>query len=362
MSSTSHRLVAAMFVLSALPAFGQGESAVPLLGHGGARYRLESSWAKVKPTVGPVINAHALAEDRDGRIYLVTDHPQNDFLVFEKNGDYVRAIRAGLGGGHGLEIFESGGREYLLHIDCGWHFAAEGWNPSAGQGRVTLLTTSGKVIRKFATPAELGVKDGKFMPCDAAHTPAGTLLIADGYGSNYIYEYSLEGALLNKWGGPSRSAANLSNAHGISIDADDPRGPLVWVPSRSENQIKAFRLDGSYLETLDLPGTFAGQLVFRGDKIYTAVCWSKEKGTGKRLANSGFVLVLDRKSKRVISAPGGSEPVYLEGKLQPLHQTVPIFKHCHDLYVDRAGDIYVGEWNAERRYPYKLVLEGSGSR
>lgn len=362
MTPIHRRLCAVLLSLSVLPAAGQGKEPVPLLGHGGARYRLDASWAKVAPAVAPVINAHAMAGDRAGRLYLVTDHPQNDFLVFEPDGTFVRSIRAGLGGGHGLEIFESGGREYLLHIDCGWHFAAEGWNPSAGEGRVTLLTTSGKVVRKFPTPAELGVKDGKFMPCDAAFTPSGTILIADGYGSNFIYEYSLDGALLNKWGGPGTGAAGLSNAHGISIDPEDPRGPMVWVPSRSQNQIKAFTLDGKYVETLDLPGTFAGQLVFRGDKIYTAVCWSKEKGTGKRLANSGFVLVLDRKTKRVISAPGGSEPVYVEGKLQPIHQTTPVFKHGHDLYVDRAGDIYVGEWNAERRYPYKLLLERSGSR
>ena len=326
------------------------------IGHDPARYRVDMKWAKTNPSIAPVINSHALAEGRDGRIYLVTDHPQNDFIVFEKDGRYVRSISKGLGGGHGLEIFEKDGVEYLLHIDCGWHFAAEGWNPKAGQGRVTLLTTAGDLVRKFPTPQELGINEGKFMPCDAAYTPSGTLLIADGYGSNFIYEFTLEGKLIKKWGGPTKDAANLSNAHGISIDANDPRGPLVWVPSRSESQIKAFTLDGTHLETIDLPGAFAGQLVFRDDKIYTAVCWSKENGTGKKLNQSGFVLVLDRKTKRVLSAPGGSQPIYISGKLQPIYQTESIFKHCHDLYVDSAGDIYVGEWNADRRYPWKLSL------
>ena len=39
-----------------------------------------------------------------------------------------------------------------------------------------------------------------------------------------------------------------------------------------------------------------------------------------------------------------------------MFQKQAVFKHCHDLYVDSAGDIYVGEWNAERRYPAKLSL------
>ena len=353
------RLLSACVVTVAASALAQNNSISPdgvIIGHGSARYRVDMKWAKADPAVAPVINSHALAEGRDGRIYLVTDHPLNDFIVFEKDGRYVRSISQGLGGGHGLEIFEKDGTEYLLHIDCGWHFAAEGWNPKAGQGRVTLLTTAGDVVRKFPTPQELGINEGKSMSCDAACTTGGTLLIADGYGSNFIYEFTLEGKLIKKWGGPTKDDANLSNAHGISIDATDPRGPLVWVPSRSQSQIKAFTLDGTYVDTIDLPGTFAGQLVFRDDKIYTAVCWSKENGTGKKLNQSGFVLVLDRKTKRVLSAPGGSEPIYTDGEIQPMHQTEAVFKHCHDLYVDSTGDIYVGEWNADRRYPWKLTL------
>jgi len=55
----------------------------------------------------------------------------------------------------------------------------------------------------------------------------------------------------------------------------------------------------------------------RKDRIYTVVCWSKENGTGKNLGQSGFVVVLDRKTKKVISALGGNEPIYKDGKLQP---------------------------------------------
>ncbi|MEN9536037.1 MAG: hypothetical protein RLZZ178_34, partial [Verrucomicrobiota bacterium] len=95
----------------------------PVLGHGAVRYTLDLGWAKADPAVAPIVNAHALAEDKAGRIYLVTDHPKNDFIVFEKDGRYVRSIRAGLGGGHGLEIFEKDGVEYLVHVDSGWHMA-----------------------------------------------------------------------------------------------------------------------------------------------------------------------------------------------------------------------------------------------
>ena len=329
-----------------------------VLGHNGLLYEVDLNWAKADPAVAPVINSHALAEGRDGLIYVITDHPKNAFVVFKKDGTFVRAFGEGLVGGHGIEIFEKDGEEFLIHVDCGWHFAAEGWNATPKNGRVTILKTDGTIVKALPTPFEMGigkVGDKQFMPCDVAVTPQGTVLIADGYATDFIYEMTMTGELVRRWGGKTDDASNLSNAHGISLDTSDPKLPLAWVPSRSENQIKAFTLDGTHVETIDLPGAYAGQLFFTKDKIYTAVCWSKENGTGERLGQSGFLIVMDRKTKRVISAPGGSEPTYINGDLQPMYQTAKTFIHGHDLYVDRDGAIYFGEWNADRRYPAKLT-------
>jgi hypothetical protein len=92
---------------------------------------------------------------------------------------------------------------------------------------------------------------------------AGTVAWADCRAAAGPYDFKL----IKKWGGPTKDAANLSNAHCISIDATDPRGPLVWVASRSQSQIKAFMLDGTYADIIDLSGTFVGQFISRDDKI-----------------------------------------------------------------------------------------------
>jgi hypothetical protein len=330
-----------------------------VFGHNGLRYRVDLAWAKADPMVAPVINSHALAEGRNGLIYVITDHPPNAFVVFKKDGTYVRSFGEGLVGGHGIEIFEQDGEEYLIHVDCGWHFEAEGWNATPGNGRVTILKTDGTIVKRLPTPFEMGIGeagDKKFMPCDVAVTPQGTILIANGYATDYVYEMTMTGELVRRWGGKAEGElGSLSNAHGISLDMSNAERQLVWVPSRNENKLKAFTLKGEYVETIDLPGAYAGQLFFRGDEIYTAVCWSKENGTGERQGQSGFLVVIDRQTKRVISAPGGNEPVYIDGKLQPLYQTTKTFIHGHDLYVDSDGSIYFGEWNADRRYPAKLT-------
>ncbi len=334
-----------------------------IVGHNGATYSLDYNWAKVTPEQAPVINSHAMAEGKDGLIYLVTDHPKAAFLVFEKDGTFVRSFGEGLQGGHGIELLEHGDEELIIHVDCGWHFKAEGWSATRPGGGVTILRKDGTIVRKLPSPQSLGIKlndDVPFSPCDAAIAPNGNILVVDGYASNFVFEYTPEGEYVKHWGGPAAGKPeHLSNAHGISTDLTDPEKPLIWVASRNESKIKAFTPDGKWVETIDLPGAYSGQLVIRDGKMYTAACWSnewsEEKGMGKRLAKSGFVIVLDAKTRKVISVPGGSKPIYKDGKLQPLYQTEPLFIHGHDLYVDSDGAIYVGEWNAERRYPTKLT-------
>lgn len=332
-----------------------------VLGHGANRYRIDREWGLVGDAKAPVSNAHAMVEDSKGQIYLVTDHKDNAFLVYEKDGTFVRSF-GDLQGGHGIDVITLDGTEYLIHVDAGWQAKngdgwANGWNNV--NGAVTIVDKQGKVLRRLPSPIETGhYKEGeRYKPCDIAVLPNNDILVADGYATDRVIHYKPDGTVVRVWGGKKPGAADtLRNAHGISVDTSDPEKPVVWVTSRAESRIKLFTVEGKHLETLDFPGCLVGQAVFRGDKIYIGVCWSKENGVGKRLNNSGFLLVLDRKTRKVVSAPGGIEPVYKDGVLQPMHQAQPVFKHVHDLYVDKDGDIYVGEWNAGLRHPYKLEL------
>lgn len=328
-----------------------------IIGHGPAKYRVDRTWGLVGDADAKVANAHAMVEDSEGHIYLITDHADNAFVVYKKDGTFIRAF-GDLQGGHGIDLISLDGTEYLIHVDGGWH-AKEGGGWKNGNGAVHIVDKQGKVLRKLPSPTETGhYKAGeKFKPCDVAVTANNDILVVDGYATDRVVHYKPDGTIVRVWGGRKNGEDdNLSNAHGISIDNSDKDNPVVWVSSRNENKMKLFTLEGEFIEALSFPGAFVGQAFFRGDKIYLGVCWSRQDGVGRRLGNSGFVLVLDHKTRKVISAPGGTEPVYKDGQLQPMHQATPVFKHVHDLYVDKAGDIYIGEWNAGQRFPYKLKL------
>lgn len=335
------------------------ENGPTILGHNGLKYRVIRDWAKVDRDEAPVINSHAMVAGSDGLFYLITDHPENAVLVFKPDGTFVKAIGKGLQGGHGIDVINDGNQELLIHVDCGWDFSAEG-EPTRAYGSVNLLTKDGELVRTFPSPTELGLeKEGSFYgPCDVAVTPENDILVIDGYGSDRVMQFNLKGELVRHWGGHKVGAPDhISNGHGISIDNANPEKPIVWVSSRNEHKLKRFTLDGTYIDTLALPGAFAGQAVFDGDHIYTGVCWSQDRETKKRNQRSGFVVVLDRKTLQVISAPGGSTPTYDDReKLQRMWQEHQTFRHVHDLMVDSEGNIYVMEWNAGCRYPTKLEL------
>jgi peptidylglycine monooxygenase len=147
----------------------------------------------------------------------------------------------------------------------------------------------------------------------------------------------------------------LNNAHGIAIDTRQGADKAtVIVTSRADNCFRRFTLDGKYLETIEVPGAMVCRPVISGQELYAGVCWSKTPEINKLPQNpSGFTVVLSAENK-VISAPGGTEPVYEEGKLKPLMQAERVFDHGHDVCVLENGDLIVCQWNAFQTYPIKL--------
>lgn len=328
-----------------------------IIGHGDFKYKVIKDWGRLDNKKFPIINCHAMVQTKDGNLHALCDGIRNNFLVYDKQGKFLKSWGTEYTGAHGLEIFEENGKEFFIVVDGGWAVRNDNGRASRESGRVVKLTTDGKLIFSIGHPMTVGAYEPgmRFQPCDAAVAPNGDIYISDGYGSQWILQYNANGQFIRKFAGPQDpdAAARLRGAHGISLDLRDPAQPKIAASSRSANQIKFFTLDGKHLSTLDLPGAFAGQAVFKGDYGYAGVCWSKENGTGKKLKNSGFVTIFDKENK-VISNPGGSLPEYSKGKIKPMYQTTKTFMHVHDVCVDDEENIYVLQWNAKGTYPIKL--------
>lgn len=210
------------------------------------------------------------------------------------------------------------------------------------------------MILTLEDPRKIGAyaTDASYRPTETAIGPDGSIYVADGYGSHHVLRYSSDGKYMDMFGVLGDAEENLHQPHGVALDTRGNGTPTLLVTSREHNSFKRFSLEGQYIETIFLPGAYVCRPVIDDENVYAGVCWSRMRYLN-RTQNSGFVTILDGKN-RVVSNPAGTAPNYINGELQMMMQSLPVFKHCHDVCVDDDKNIYICQWNADNTYPIKL--------
>jgi peptidylamidoglycolate lyase len=309
-----------------------------IIGHGEHRYRVDKLWSKADPAKAPVKDCHEMVQVPDGRLFLLTNHKQNNVLIYDTKGELLNTWTLGMNGAHGLTYHD--GHLYLCDTT----------------GRVVKATLDGRIVLELSAPP---YKAGDpYSPTECAVAPNGDIFVADGYGSQFVLRYDSSGKFLSKFGGKSTQPTNpgkFMQAHGVAIDS---RGgePLLCVTERIRNEFNWFKLDGTHVRGVYLPGAYVSRPVISGSHLYSGVCFGAKPNDFRMWQGRGFVTVLDQKD-RVVSAPGGYAPEYEGEMLKPLLQEAPVFNNCHDVCVDHEGDLYVCQWNSSNVYPYKLTRE-----
>jgi peptidylglycine monooxygenase len=329
-----------------------------VIGHGSHRYKVVKEWVPAgQGRHHPILNCHEMVQVKDGRLFMVGDHWDNQMLIFNPDGTILDSWGSAWPGGHGLTLGTENEEEFLLLTDSGlWKSGGGGYRQT---GRVTKMDLTGREIFSLSHPMMVGAYEPSmfYNPTETAVAPNGDIYVVDGYGSQFVLRYDRNGRFIQKFGGKDGvpEEQRLNNAHGIAIDTRQGADKAtVIVTSRADNCFRRFTLDGKYLGTIAVPGAMVCRPVIAGQEIYAGVCWSKTPEINKLPQNpSGFTVVLDGQD-RVVSAPGGTEPVYENGKLKPLQQAERIFDHGHDVCVLDNGDLIVCQWNAFQTYPIKL--------
>ncbi len=312
-----------------------------ILGHNGFRYRVVPGWGVLDAGKNPVNDCHEMVQDAKGRIILLTNEIKNNLLIYDKSGKLLDAWGHEFPGGHGLTIGGEGNDQYLLICDTDRH-------------QVIKTDLKGRELMKLDYPKETGryTHPAQYKPTETAVNPTnGDIYVVDGYGLNYVVQYDKAGKLIRFWGGKGDGDATFDCCHGIVVDRRRADAPTLLITDRRRNALKRFTLDGKYVSTIALPGSYICRPVIHGDNLYGAVF----RSTSDAYPDSGYVQILD-KNDRVISTPGGSEPTYQNGKLNEQHKdrSQAAFLHPHDVLVDQDDSIYVAQWASKKTYPIKL--------
>ncbi len=307
-----------------------------VLGQGDFRYRLHRDWGTQSPQQYPVKDCHEMVQDSRGRLVLLTNETSNNVLIYDRSGKVVESWGDSYPGAHGLTLANENGEQFLFITDPDRH-------------QVFKTTLNGKELLKLDYPRETGMYEypGQYKPTEVAMAPDGSFYVADGYGLDYIIQYSAKGEYMRHFGGKGEGKAQVQNAHGVCVDSRSGE-PCLLVTSRAAQEFKRFTLDGQHLETIKTPGAWICRPVIKGDYLYFAVIVGQSWDY-----YDGFVLVMD-KNYKVVSAPGAKPANYAGSELQPLQSEGKWFMNPHDVCIDDDENIYVPQWNSGKTYPLKL--------
>lgn len=340
---------AAGAMLAAVPTAvraNKSESKV-VLGSGDYQYQVIHDWAKL-PSEFTWQTTHNVAVDKAGNLYVIhegradqTDHPS--IFVFDKDGKYVRSFgKQFQGGGHGLEIREEDGQEYL-YVTAYQHlkfFSKLDLNGEVVWEQRAPMKSERYAEGEDAKPEKVWGRD-RFMPTNFAFHPDGGFYLADGYGAWCVHRYDKAGKWLSSFGEPGKENGQFQLPHGLWIDDRPGREPSVVVADRVNARLQWFSLDGEHRETLDgfiLPANVdtQGELLLVPDLASRVTLLD---GSNKVIAHLGedpeWTKEMGKKDRRMREHP----ELWQAGR----------FVHPHDACFAADGSIFVAEWVATGR-------------
>lgn len=311
-----------------------------IVGEGDYRFRIQHNWPEL-PSEYSWQTTHNVAVDKAQNVYVIhegrpnlTDHPS--IFVFDAAGKFIRAFGPQYqGGGHGIEVREEGGEEFLYV--CAYQQVKA----------FSKLTLKGEEVWTQHAPMESGVYAAeedtnpqkvwgrdRFLPTNFAFLDDGGFLLADGYGSFFIHRYNNEGKWVSKFGGPGNGEGTFNTPHGLWVDRRPGREQQIVVCDRAHGTLQYFKMDGTYLETLKgygLPANIdSWKNLLLVPELKARVTLLNEKNE--------VVAQLGTDVERINSPDGGkirgNADLWQDGK----------FVHPHDACFDAEGNIFVAEW------------------
>jgi hypothetical protein len=302
----------------------------PVVGEGEYRYECFHDWGQL-PSHLHWETTHGVAIDREGLVYIKQQGhnpagaPMDTVVVFDPKGKFVRSFgKEYYPGGHGIDIRQEGGQEFLYLCDI-YH------------RQVIKTDLKGEEVWKLCYPTEAHVyaKVKQFSPTNVAFAPDGGFYVGDGYGSNYIHQYDKDAKWVRTWGGTGTAPGKMRTPHGLWLDDRPGRDPAVVVADRANARLQYFTLDGKQTGIVD-GFLFPAHFDVRGDVLLVPDLHARVTLLGK-----------DNKVITHLGDDAAWRKTVLDGfkvRMKPELWLPGKFVHPHDACFDHEGNIFVTEW------------------
>jgi hypothetical protein len=284
------------------------------------------------------MNMHGcLCIDRDGNLLANTDS-EHAVIVFSPDGKQLRSWGKEFHGGlHGMCLREEDGKDVLYLAHTRRH-------------EIVKTTSDGTVLWTIGWPQASGfyTKETEYAPTAVAVGPDGRIFAADGYGKSFVHIFDRDRNYVKSFGGRGTEPGKMQTPHGLWLDTRG-KAPLLLVCDRENARLQWFTMDG--------------ELVRMMATDLRRPCNVAPLGNGGLAVAdlAGRITLLDANDALVCHL--GDNP---DEKLRARNDVAKAqwrdgeFLSPHGITVDRAGAIYVMDWNFLGRLS-KLVPVSGGT-
>ena len=284
-----------------------------------------------KSVIGPCHGSVVI--DTQGHIYTSA---AAGVFVFDPDGKVVRRFLGDQYSNiHDMKIGSEADGEFI--------YAARNANAEG----IKFNAHTGEIVLKLPFPEASGLKQKQFNPTAMTVAPNGDIFLADGYASDHIFKFDKSGKYLTHFGTKGNGLKEFNTAHGMTLDTrySPPRLLICDRNHEPKGRLLHYDLGGNFIEEvvtgLGMPTSAAVQ----GDYVSVPDL-------------HGRLVILD-KTNTIVSVLGNNpDPDKGKNYNVPQEQWIEgIFSGTHGSSWDKAGNLYVQDWNISGRI-MKLVRVG----
>jgi DNA-binding beta-propeller fold protein YncE len=303
-------------------------------GNGEWSYEAVPHWGELPDgkIIGPT-HGGVVVDDETGLVYVSTDS-ELSVIVYQADGKFLRSIAPECQGFHAMAIRQEDGKAMIYGAQL---------NGNKPPQRVCKIDTDGNIVLEIPNASTGEVPGGWKGLTAVTVAPDGSIFAAMGYGSNIVHKFDAAGKLLKSFGSKGPADEQFNTPHGIAIDTrfDEPR---LLVADREKRRLVHFDLEGNWIgvHATNLRRPCAVSVL--GDVVAIAELESR-------------VTIIDKSGAPVAFLGDNPDKTqWANFGVPPEQQKLGIFTAPHGLSFDKAGNLYVQDWNRTGRVT-KLVKQ-----
>ena len=275
----------------------------------------------IGPTHGGVV-----VDDESGLIYVSTDS-ELSVLVYQPDGKLLRTIAPECQGFHAMAIRKEAGKTAIYGAQL---------NGNKPPQRVCKIDTDGKLLLEIPNATTGEIPGGWKGLTAVTVAPDGSIFAATGYGANIVHKFDATGKLLKSFGSKGSDEKQFDTPHGLAIDTRFGE-PRLLVADRAKLRLVHFDLEGNWIgvhaSNLRLPCAVS----ILGDEVAVAELKAR-------------VTILDKTGTPVaFLGDNPNKAQWAKFPIPPSEMQLGIFTAPHGLSFDKAGNLYVQDWNETGR-------------